>query len=218
MKCNELKTILDNVESEIKAENAKKEAIAKKRQQKTEEYYELIKDVFLEECIRETLRSKSVICDVDFVLRVLVENIETEFTIKDLKDLKEASNDVELSTRLIIDFLKEFNEYQLHSKLKKYALSKGFKHLYEPENLTDYKPITTSTERCTIYATKESLLAAVCCEDKPKQDVGDNHSNHESTAIVERQNNAHNKSGMLFAWVVLCAIAVLLIFIICFKF
>ena len=215
MKCKELKTILDDVESEIEAENAKNEAIAKKRQQKTEEYYELIKDVFLEECIRETLRSKSVFCDVDFVLCVLVENIETEFTIK---DLKEASNDVELSTRLIIDFLKEFNEYQLHSKLKKYALSKGFKHLYEPENLTDHKRITTSKERCTIYATKESLLAAVCCEDKPKQDVGDNHSNHESTAIVERQNNIHNKSGMLFTWVVLWVIITLLILLFVFKF
>lgn len=178
MNCDELNTLINNAEKERIAESARIDALYKDKKAKTEEYYELIKDKFLYRCIEIVVSTNfyHFTCNENFVVRVLLDNIDSEFKYTDFEesDLTLFGDRGNLGENAI-EFLRSFNLGGLTMRLEKHILNNGFSiKKTRFEEIHGIPPI--SIRHNLLVTSKEELLKNFCCESETitKEQVKDN--------------------------------------------
>lgn len=166
MNCEKLNTLINNAEKVRIQEAARIEAVYEAKKFKTEVYYELIKDKFLERCI-ENVVSKNFYhftCNEKFVVKVLLENIYSELDYSEFEQCDlDLFGDKESLGENALEFLRSFNLGGLTMKLEEHLLNNGFsvkKNKFE-EN---YGISPISVQHNLLVTSKEELLKNFCCE------------------------------------------------------
>lgn len=166
MNCEKLNTLINNAEKVSIQEAARMDTLCKAQKVKTEEYYDLIKDEFLERCIEIVVSTNfyHCICSENFVVKVILDNIDSELDYSEFEqcDLS-LFGDRERLGENALEFLRSFNLEGLTMQLEKHLLNNGFsikKTRFEEK----YGIPPISIKSNLLVTSKEELLKKFCCE------------------------------------------------------